>query len=68
MNDATIYARILEYREKLGISESDMAAAVGLPFTMYRVFEQTPSKFTNGGYIEKCADKLGITPEELLAD
>lgn len=68
MNDAKINERILDLRKKLDISESDMAAAVGLPFTMYRIFEQTPSKFTNGGYIEKCAEKLGITPEELLAD
>lgn len=68
MNDEVIYQRILDYREKMGIDEMSMAEAVGLPFTMYRVFEQTPSKFLNGGYIEKAAEKLGLTPEELLAD
>ncbi|MCI8468598.1 MAG: helix-turn-helix transcriptional regulator [Eggerthellaceae bacterium] len=67
MNDEYISAKIKEYREAHQISEMDMAQAIGTPFTFYRVFETTPSKFDHG-MLEKAAEKLGVTVSELTGE
>jgi transcriptional regulator with XRE-family HTH domain len=62
--DERISLNIKKYRDKLGISELDMATEMGLPFTFYRLFELTASKF-DVAMLSKAAGILGCSIEEL---
>ncbi|MGV8082091.1 MAG: helix-turn-helix domain-containing protein [Coriobacteriia bacterium] len=62
--DEVISAKIRKYRDEKGISELDMANGIGLPFTFYRVFESTPSKF-NADLLSKAAGIFGCSVEDL---
>lgn len=66
-NDAYISAKIKELREAKGVSEMDMAKGIGTPFTFYRVFEDTPSKF-DAAMLEKAAVTLGVELSELTGE
>lgn len=66
-NDEYISQRIRELREEKGLSEMDMAQGIGLPFTFYRVFEETPSKFDEGK-LAKAAETLGVEVADLTGD
>ncbi len=67
MNDEYISAKIKEFREAHQVSEMDMATAIGTPFTFYRVFEETPSKF-DPSMLEKAAARLGVSVSELTGE
>lgn len=67
MNDEYISAKIRELREAHQISEMDMAQAIGTPFTFYRVFETSPSKFDQA-MLEKAAARLGVAVSELTGE
>lgn len=66
-NDQYISAKIQELREAKGISEMEMAQGIGTPFTFYRVFETTPSKF-DSAMLEKAAKTLGVPLSELTGE
>ncbi len=66
-NDEYISKKIKEYREAKGVSEMDMAAGIGTPFTFYRVFETTPSKF-DASMLEKAANVLGVSLSDLTGE
>lgn len=63
-DDAIISAKIRALREEKGVSEMDMANAVGTPLTLYRVFETSPSKFAET-MLEKAANVLGVEVSDL---
>ena len=66
INDELTSAKIRELRDAQGISEMDMTAKMGMPLTLYRVFELTPSKFPAN--IDKAAAVLGCTAAELTGE
>ncbi|MCI8468095.1 MAG: helix-turn-helix transcriptional regulator [Eggerthellaceae bacterium] len=66
INDEYVSGKIRELREAQGVSEMDMTQKMGMPLTLYRVFEVSPSKFPAN--IDKAAAVLGCTAADLTGE
>jgi transcriptional regulator with XRE-family HTH domain len=60
--------RLAEWRKRRGVSQDDMAAAIGISRTTYQKLESGDDINPRLGYLINCALALDCDPYELIED